>query len=83
MSAPSKVEEIWLAELSYAHEQEPGGVLTLTMHPEAIGRGSRLAMLERFILAARELPGVARFALKSHFATGGGLRQRVVPDRRG
>jgi peptidoglycan/xylan/chitin deacetylase (PgdA/CDA1 family) len=59
MSAPSKVEEIWLAELSYAHRHEAGGVLALTMHPEAIGRGSRIAMLERFILAAKGLPGVA------------------------
>ena len=58
MSAPSKVEEIWQAELLYAHEHERSGVLTLTMHPEAIGRGSRIAMLERFILAARQLPGV-------------------------
>ncbi|MBF6604505.1 MAG: polysaccharide deacetylase [Chloroflexi bacterium] len=58
MSAPSKVEEIWLGELRYAWEHEPGGVLTLTMHPEAIGRGHRIAMLERFILAARELEGV-------------------------
>ena len=58
MSAASKVEEIWTAELRYAWEREPGGVLTITMHPEAIGRGHRLLMLERFIAAARELDGV-------------------------
>jgi peptidoglycan/xylan/chitin deacetylase (PgdA/CDA1 family) len=58
MSAPSKVEEIWLAELRFAWEREPGGLLTLTMHPEAIGRGHRLLMLERFIAAARALDGV-------------------------
>jgi peptidoglycan/xylan/chitin deacetylase (PgdA/CDA1 family) len=58
MSAPSKVEEIWLGELRYAWEREPGGLLTLTMHPEAIGRGHRLLMLERFISAARDLDGV-------------------------
>jgi len=58
MSAPSKVEEIWLGELRYAWEREPGGVLTITMHPEAIGRGHRLLMLERFIAAARSLDGV-------------------------
>ena len=59
LSAPSKVEEIWTAELRYAHQHEPGGVLTLTMHPEAIGRGHRIAMLERFIETARSLDGVA------------------------
>lgn len=34
------------------------GVLTITMHPEAIGRGHRLLMLERFIAVARSLDGV-------------------------
>jgi peptidoglycan/xylan/chitin deacetylase (PgdA/CDA1 family) len=58
MSAPSKVEEIWVGELRYAWEREPGGLLTITMHPEAIGRGHRLLMLERFIKAARSLDGV-------------------------
>lgn len=58
MSAPSKVEEIWLAELRYAWEHEPGGVLTLTMHPEAIGRMSRIAMLERLVVEAERLEGV-------------------------
>lgn len=58
MSAASKVEEIWSAELRYAWEREPGGVLTVTMHPEAIGRGHRLLMLERFIATARGLDGV-------------------------
>ena len=58
MSAPSKVEEIWAGELRYAWEHEPGGVVTLTMHPEAICRGHRMAMLERFIALARGLEGV-------------------------
>lgn len=59
LSAPSKVEEIWTAELQYAHRHEAGGVLTLTMHPEAIGRGHRIAMLERFVEMAETLDGVA------------------------
>lgn len=58
LSAPSKVEEIWTEELLWAHQHEPGGVLTITMHPEAIGRGSRLRMLERFITRAKSLEGV-------------------------
>ena len=58
MSAPSKVLEIWLAELEYAWRHEPEGVLTVTMHPEAIGRGHRLPMLEEFIARARALDGV-------------------------
>ena len=58
MSAPSKVLEIWAGELRYAWANEPGGVVTITMHPEAIGRGHRLAMLEQFIALARTLDGV-------------------------
>lgn len=58
MSAPSKVLEIWLEELRFAWETNDGGVLTITMHPEAIGRGSRMRMLERFIAEAKALDGV-------------------------
>ncbi len=58
LAPPSKVLEIWLGELRYAHEHAPGGLLTLTMHPECIGRGHRMAMLESFIDAAAALEGV-------------------------
>ncbi|MEO7664683.1 MAG: polysaccharide deacetylase [Candidatus Limnocylindrales bacterium] len=59
MSPPSKVLELWLGELRYAYEHAPGGLLTVTMHPECIGRGHRMLMLEEFIAACRALPGVA------------------------
>ena len=58
LSAPSKVLEIWTEELRYAHAHAPGGLLTVTMHPECIGRGHRMAMLERFVDAAAALDGV-------------------------
>ena len=58
LGAPSKVLEIWTEELRYAHAHAPGGLLTVTMHPECIGRGHRMAMLERFIDAAAALDGV-------------------------
>jgi peptidoglycan/xylan/chitin deacetylase (PgdA/CDA1 family) len=58
LSAPSKVLEIWTEELRYAWANAPGGLLTVTMHPECIGRGHRMAMLERFIDAAAALDGV-------------------------
>jgi len=58
LSAPSKVLEIWTDELLYAHAHAPGGLLTITMHPECIGRGHRMAMLERFIDTAAALDGV-------------------------
>ena len=49
LSAPSKVFEIWAAEFDYMRTHAPGGVLTLTMHPQVIGRGHRMAMLEQLI----------------------------------
>ena len=58
LSAPSKVLEIWTEELRYAWAHAPGGLLTITMHPECIGRGHRMAMLERFIDAAGALDGL-------------------------
>ena len=49
LSAPSKVEEIWRGEFDFMYREVPEGVLTLTMHPQVIGRGHRLLMLERFV----------------------------------
>jgi peptidoglycan-N-acetylglucosamine deacetylase len=55
---PSAVYEIWHGELEWAHANVPGGVFDLTMHPQAIGRGHRLVMVERLIEAAKALDGV-------------------------
>ncbi len=60
LSAPSQVLEIWTEEFDYMVGHEPGGVLTLTMHPQVIGRGHRMKMLERFIEHVLSQPG-ARF----------------------
>jgi peptidoglycan-N-acetylglucosamine deacetylase len=49
LSASSKVEEIWRDEFSFMHRDVPNGIFTLTMHPEIIGRGHRILMLERLI----------------------------------
>jgi hypothetical protein len=50
------VHEIWLGEFEYAYAHAPGGVYDLALHPQVIGRGHRLAMLERMIaeMAARD-----------------------------
>ena len=39
-----------------ACRMRPDGVFDLTMHPQAIGRGHRLVMLERLIEADRRRP---------------------------
>jgi peptidoglycan/xylan/chitin deacetylase (PgdA/CDA1 family) len=54
------VLEIWQAELDWMDANVDGGILTVTMHPQVIGRGHRIAMLESFVEHADELG--ARFA---------------------
>ena len=61
LSAPSKVEEIWRGEFDFMVREVPGGVITLTMHPQVIGRGHRILMLERLIDYFKGHEGV-RFA---------------------
>lgn len=48
-SSPGKVLEIWRGELDWMDTHVDGGVLTALMHPQVIGRGSRVGMLEQFI----------------------------------
>jgi len=48
-SAPSKVLEIWTAEFDWMQAHVEGGVLTVALHPQVIGRAHRIAMLEQFI----------------------------------
>ena len=49
-SAPSKVREIWQGEIDWMHANVEGGIATITMHPQVIGRGHRIAMLEQIII---------------------------------
>ncbi len=49
LSAGSKVEEIWREEFTFMYRDVPNGIYTLTMHPEIIGKGHRILMLERLI----------------------------------
>jgi peptidoglycan/xylan/chitin deacetylase (PgdA/CDA1 family) len=60
LSAPSKVEEIWRDDFTYMRREIPNGVFTLTMHPQVIGRGHRMLLLERLIGWMKQHPG-ARF----------------------
>ena len=49
MAPASRVEEIWRDEFDFMARDVPGGIYTLTMHPQVIGRGHRLLMLERLV----------------------------------
>jgi len=51
---PSQVLEIWRAEFDFMDEHVDGGVLTICMHPQVIGRGHRIAMLDELIGHCRD-----------------------------
>jgi peptidoglycan/xylan/chitin deacetylase (PgdA/CDA1 family) len=53
--SPREVEARWLADMDFAAEEVPGGVFTMTFHPQVIGRGARIRIVENMITHAREL----------------------------
>ncbi|HXW84739.1 MAG TPA: polysaccharide deacetylase family protein, partial [Candidatus Binataceae bacterium] len=68
LSSPNAVYEIWSGDFDYLYERLGAGVYTLTMHPQVIGRGHRLLMLERLyrhITSRRDV----RFATKAQVAS--------------
>lgn len=55
---PRQLEEMWRDDFDFAASECQDGVFTLTMHPQCIGRGSRLRMLERLVDHMRETTDV-------------------------
>jgi peptidoglycan/xylan/chitin deacetylase (PgdA/CDA1 family) len=51
---PRDVEQIWLDEFIYNADHDPGAVTMLMLHPETIGWGGRIAMLERVLIGMHE-----------------------------
>jgi peptidoglycan/xylan/chitin deacetylase (PgdA/CDA1 family) len=49
LRSPDEVFGIWSAEFDYLYRKLGTGVFVLTMHPQCIGRGGRLLMLERLV----------------------------------
>ncbi len=58
LSSPNAVYEIWAGDFDYLYDRIGEGVYTLTMHPQVIGRGHRLLMLERLISHIQSHRGV-------------------------
>ena len=58
LRSPNEVFDIWSAEFDYLYHELGAGVFVLTMHPQCIGRGSRLLMLRRLIEHIRSHEGV-------------------------
>lgn len=49
LADPERVFAIWSGDFAYLYERLGQGVFVLTMHPQTIGRGHRLLMLERLL----------------------------------
>ncbi|MGH7917143.1 MAG: polysaccharide deacetylase family protein [Candidatus Binataceae bacterium] len=58
LASPSHVYEIWQGDFDYLYDRLGEGAYILTMHPQAIGRGHRLLMIERLVKHIRERDGV-------------------------
>lgn len=58
LRSPNDVYEIWAAEFDYLYGKLGEGVYALTMHPQTIGKGSRMLMLERLIHYIKEHDGI-------------------------
>ena len=65
MRSPNEVYDIWAADFDYLYQKVGSGVLVLTMHPQCIGKGSRMLMLERLI---------------DHMQSHNGVRFRTMED---
>lgn len=49
LRTPDEVSKIWSADFDFLYQRMGEGVFILTMHPQVIGRGHRILMLERLI----------------------------------
>ena len=79
IKSPDEVFDIWWPELEFFTTLEEADCFTLTMHPQVIGRGSRLAMLDRFI-AAIKAKGDLRFTTLGNATEQWKRRQDVIPE---
>ena len=61
--------EIWTKEFEYLYERVSKGLLTVTMHPQVIGRGHRMLFLEAFIDFLTRHPGVRFTTLRDYART--------------
>jgi peptidoglycan/xylan/chitin deacetylase (PgdA/CDA1 family) len=79
MASAEHVFEVWRDEFDYAYEHAHGGIFTLTMHPYVIGRGHRMAMLDRLIHRMKSRSGV-HFASMGEVAAAAKVRLTAVPS---
>lgn len=67
--SPERLEFIWTEEFTYLREEVGAGLLTLTMHPQVIGRGHRIRALDRMIRRFKSHDGVRFVRLQDYAAS--------------
>jgi hypothetical protein len=78
MSTCAQVHQLWMEEFGAIHRL--GGLLNLTLHPQVIGRPSRIEMMDKLITEMKSFDGVwlpTCDAIAKHFASTGGLPIRT------
>lgn len=78
LADPERVFNIWRGEFDYLYERLGAGVYVLTMHPQTIGRGHRMLMLERLLDHIAERSGV-RFETMGAYADRWRREHPLVP----
>ncbi len=68
LADPERVYSIWAGEFEFLYNKLGTGVYTLTMHPQTIGRGHRLLMLEALLDHIQSHPGVRFCTMGEHAA---------------
>jgi peptidoglycan/xylan/chitin deacetylase (PgdA/CDA1 family) len=58
LSAYDKTLGMWTTDFDYMVERVEGGIFTTTMHPEVIGRGGRMRVLEGLLAHLKRAQGV-------------------------
>lgn len=57
-TSPRAVLQMWKDEFDFLYDRIGKGLFNLTMHPQTIGRGARLIVLEELIEHIKNKPGV-------------------------
>jgi peptidoglycan/xylan/chitin deacetylase (PgdA/CDA1 family) len=58
IASPSRIFEVWAGDFDYLYDRLGEGTYILTLHPQCIGRGHRLLMLERLVDHIRSRDGI-------------------------
>jgi peptidoglycan/xylan/chitin deacetylase (PgdA/CDA1 family) len=56
---PRDLLQMWKDEFDYLYDRIGEGVFIATMHPQTVGRGHRMLLLEQFIDYVKDKPGVS------------------------